>query len=172
LLTLEQIAQRAAREARDGCRVIIGSGLAERVRAYLSDRVRVITNGNGTKSVDIAFVSVDEVCDNDGIARKTRSNNRPLGGGSNGRTLLAKRTVVLVPRVPEGTDDIVKLLQWVAEVIKNREELRVITELAVLDVTGKGTIIREVAPGVNALDVQQATGAALYAGPDLCEIAI
>jgi 3-oxoacid CoA-transferase subunit B len=172
LLTLEQIAQRAAREARNESRVLIGSGLAEMVRRYLSERVRIVPSGNGIKSVDIAFVSVEQVCEQGGIARKPRSNHKPPGNNSNGRTLMAKRTVVIVPRASDNSKDIERLSRWAADVTKNREDLRVITELAVLDLTPTGIVIREVAPGVSARDVQQTTRAVLLAGPDLCEMRV
>lgn len=172
MLTLEQIAQRAAREARDQSRVLVGSGLAEGVRRYLSERVRVVPSGNGTKSVDIVFASLEEVCEQGGIARKPRSNHKPQGNNANGRMLIAKRTVIILPRASEKRNDIEKLSRWATEVTKNREELRVITELAVLDLTAAGIVIREVAPGVSALDVQETTSAVLLAGPDLSEIRV
>jgi 3-oxoacid CoA-transferase subunit B len=172
LLTLEQIAQRAAREARDENRVLVGSGLGEEVRRYLSERVRVVPSGNGTKSVDVAFVSVEEVCEQGGIARKPRSNHKPPGNNSNCRTLIAKRTVIILPRESEKKNEIEKLARWAKEVTKNREELRVITQLAVIDLTATGIVIREVAPGVSARDVQETTSASLLAGPDLSEIRV
>ncbi len=44
---------------------------------------------------------------------------------------------------------------------------RIITDLAVIDVTSDGLVLREVAPGVSAKDVQQKTEAPLLAAPDL-----
>jgi len=44
---------------------------------------------------------------------------------------------------------------------------RIITDLAVIDVTSDGLVLREVAPGVSAKDVQQKTEAPLLASPDL-----
>jgi acyl CoA:acetate/3-ketoacid CoA transferase beta subunit len=44
---------------------------------------------------------------------------------------------------------------------------RIITELCVLDVTERGLVVREVAPGVSAREVQERTSAPLMAGPDL-----
>jgi 3-oxoacid CoA-transferase subunit B len=44
---------------------------------------------------------------------------------------------------------------------------RIITDMAVLDVTAEGLVLREVAPGLSAGDVQAKTEAPLLAGPDL-----
>jgi 3-oxoacid CoA-transferase subunit B len=44
---------------------------------------------------------------------------------------------------------------------------RIITDLAVIDVTEQGLILREVAPGVSAAEVQAKTEAPLFAGDDL-----
>lgn len=44
---------------------------------------------------------------------------------------------------------------------------RIITDLAVIDVTGEGLVLRELAAGLTALDVQKATGAPLKVGSDL-----
>jgi len=162
--------RRAAREAHDENRVLIGAGLAQAVRAHLSERVKIVPSGNGTKTADVAFASVDEVTESDGIARKPRALAKSLGGSTNGRSLLAKRTIVLVSHAREQWASVEKLARFAAEVIKNREQLRVITDLAVFDLTGNGVVIREVAPGVSARSVQEATGAALLAGPDLAEM--
>ncbi len=44
---------------------------------------------------------------------------------------------------------------------------RIITDLAVIDVTSDGLVLREVAPGISAKDVQMKTEAPLLASPDL-----
>ncbi len=49
---------------------------------------------------------------------------------------------------------------------------RIITDLAVIDVTEAGLVLREVAPGVSAHEVQQKTEAALLASPDLSLIEV
>lgn len=46
----------------------------------------------------------------------------------------------------------------------------IVTDLAVIDVTPKGLVLREVAPGVTAADVQSVTEPKLIISPDLKEI--
>jgi 3-oxoacid CoA-transferase subunit B len=49
---------------------------------------------------------------------------------------------------------------------------RVITDLAVLDITESGFALREVAPGVTADDVRQATAAQVTVSASLTEMAM
>ena len=44
---------------------------------------------------------------------------------------------------------------------------RIITDMAVIDVTEKGFVLREIAPGLTVDDVQGATGAILTVADDL-----
>jgi 3-oxoacid CoA-transferase B subunit len=46
----------------------------------------------------------------------------------------------------------------------------IVTDLAVIDVTEKGLVLREVAPGLTAEDVQSVTEPKLIISPDLKEI--
>ena len=49
---------------------------------------------------------------------------------------------------------------------------RIITDLAVLDVTENGLVLQEVAPGLTAAEVVRATGAKLTVSPGLKEITV
>jgi 3-oxoacid CoA-transferase subunit B len=48
----------------------------------------------------------------------------------------------------------------------------IVTELAVIEVTPQGLLLREVAPGVTPEDVQKATEPTLQLAPDLQTIAV
>ena len=47
---------------------------------------------------------------------------------------------------------------------------RIITDLAVIDVTPESLLLREVAKGVSAREVQEKTAAPLRVSSELCEI--
>jgi 3-oxoacid CoA-transferase subunit B len=47
---------------------------------------------------------------------------------------------------------------------------RIITDLAVIDVTAEGLVLRELAPGVSARDVQERTEPTLRVPPDVTEM--
>ena len=49
---------------------------------------------------------------------------------------------------------------------------QIITDLAVIDITPGGLVLRELAPGVSAAEVRAATGAPLTEAPDLREMHI
>jgi 3-oxoacid CoA-transferase subunit B len=49
---------------------------------------------------------------------------------------------------------------------------RIITDMAVMDVTPNGLVLREIAPGVSVDDVRAATAASFDVASDLCEIRV
>ncbi|MFH1620234.1 MAG: CoA-transferase, partial [bacterium] len=48
----------------------------------------------------------------------------------------------------------------------------IVTDLAVIRVSGKGLILEETAPGFTAAEIQKVTGAKLIVSPELKEIAV
>jgi 3-oxoacid CoA-transferase len=83
----------------------------------------------------------------------------------------AKRVVVLMEhRARDGSS---KLVPECTLPLTGRGVVdRVITDLAVLDVTASGFVLREVAPGVTADDVRHATAAPVTVGDGLTEMAV
>ncbi len=47
---------------------------------------------------------------------------------------------------------------------------RIVSDLAVIDVSARGFVLKELAPGVSKDEVQKATGATLIMDPELCEM--
>jgi 3-oxoacid CoA-transferase subunit B len=83
----------------------------------------------------------------------------------------AKRVVILMEhRAKDGSSKLVATcsLPLTGSGVVNR----VITELAVLDIGDHGFVLREVAPGVTADDVRQATEAPVTVSADLTEMAV
>jgi 3-oxoacid CoA-transferase len=83
----------------------------------------------------------------------------------------AKRVVVLMEhRAKDGSS---KLVPECSLPLTGRGVVhRVITDLAVLDITESGFVLREVAPGVTADDVRQATAAPISVSADLAEMPV
>ena len=83
----------------------------------------------------------------------------------------AKRVVVLMEhRAKDGSS---KLVPECTLPLTGRGVVhRVITDLAVLDITESGFLLREVAPGVTADDVRKATTAPVAVGADLTEMPV
>lgn len=170
LLTLEQIARRAAREARENDRVLISSELASLIQTFLPKLVEVVPAGNGFRNVDVAFFSLAEIARLEPPTRKTRTSNKRSNNNSNGKSIFAKRTIAIYTGSNNGDTDFTKLGFMIAKAGKRRAEFRLVTNAAVIDLDEKGIILREVAPGVSARDVQKSIGSALLTGFDLCEI--
>jgi 3-oxoacid CoA-transferase subunit B len=83
----------------------------------------------------------------------------------------AKRVVVLMEHLAKNGSR--KLVQDCSLPLTGRRVVnRVITDLAVLDITASGFVLREVAPGVTTDDVQQATAAPVQVGPGITEMAV
>jgi len=90
-------------------------------------------------------------------------------GGSMDLAVGAKKVIVAMIHVTtKGEPKIVKKCTYpltAREVVKT-----IITDLAVIDVTPEGLLLREVAPGLSAEDVQSVTEPKLIISPDLTEI--
>jgi 3-oxoacid CoA-transferase subunit B len=89
-------------------------------------------------------------------------------GGSMDLAVGAKKVIILMMHTNEGSP---KILKECSYPITARAVVKlIITDLAVIEVTPKGLLLKEVAAGITAADVQSVTDAPLIISPDLCEI--
>jgi 3-oxoacid CoA-transferase subunit B len=87
-------------------------------------------------------------------------------GGAMDLVAGAKRVIVAMEHTTkEGSARILKRCEM--PLTGTRVVNRIITEMAVIDVTPEGLVLRETAPGISAADVQKATEAELRIAPDL-----
>jgi 3-oxoacid CoA-transferase subunit B len=87
-------------------------------------------------------------------------------GGAMDLVASAKRVVVIMEHAAK--DGAPKILKECALPLTGRRVVhRIITELATIDVTEKGLVLREVAPGMSAKDIQERTEPTLHVPSDL-----
>jgi acyl CoA:acetate/3-ketoacid CoA transferase beta subunit len=151
MLTREQIAKRAARELQNGESVFLDPTWAVELRAGLPAGVTVREASPPEAPVDVAIV-----------AATTVSLLGELGGTT--FTGAANKVVALIEQ-HQGDDGSQHVLKESAPSALKAK--LVITNLAVFDVTSDGLVMREVAQGVSALDVQLKSEANLLAADDL-----
>jgi acyl CoA:acetate/3-ketoacid CoA transferase beta subunit len=151
MLTREQMAKRAARELSNGASVHLDPSWSALLRAALPAGVSVVEPSTPEAPVDVAIV-----------AASTVSVLGELGGTT--FTGTAAKLIGLLAQ-HQGDDGSQRVLRQV-EPGALKAQL-VVTNMAVFDVTSEGLVMREVAQGVSALDVQLKSEANLLAADDL-----
>jgi 3-oxoacid CoA-transferase subunit B len=185
-LSREQLAARAAQELKDGLYATLGAGLPALVTNHLPKGMEVLIHGEdgslgigpvGASAargghVDLALVRAMQVSEKGDLADALAPENSTEGPGvAMNLAAGADRVVVVMEHANE--DGAPKILSECTLPIRGRRIVhRILTELAVIDVTAEGLILREVAPGVSARDVQGRTQPTLRVPSDLLEIKV
>jgi len=167
-LTKDQMARRAAAEFEGSDAPSDGSESLTLVTSFRHSELDLVERRNGGSSVLVAgTLQVSEAGDLGTSARTGLEPTDLTHDGAEGPR--GQRLVVLMEHCEH--DGAPRIVRTCGLAIAGRALVRrVLTELAAIDVGPDGLILREVAPGVSARDVQDHTEPTLKIGPDLKEM--